>query len=104
MTRRIALIPSHVIFAMILLAALAICSTAIRRSRAQLTVSTLHYQQMSAEIDVMRRSNASLVREISRITSDPAVIESSARARLGMVRANDIVIPITSLHSNSFVR
>jgi len=99
--QRLALIPSRVILGMILLAALGICSTVIRRSRTQLAASALQYQRMSSEIDSMRRSNASLAVEIGRMASDPAVIESSARARLGMVRANDIVVPIGSLESSS---
>ena len=99
--QRLAPIPSRVILGMILLAAVGICSTVMHRSRAQLMVSALQYQRMSSEIDVMRRSNASLAVEIGRMASDPVVIESSARARLGMVRANDIVVPIGSLESSS---
>src|SRR5438552_11910286 len=99
--QRLAPIPSRVILGMILLAALGICSTVIHRSRAQLIASALQYQRMSSEIDVMRRSNASLAVEVGRMASDPVVIESSARARLGMVRANDIVVPIGSLESSS---
>ena len=99
--QRLALIPSRVILGMILLAALGVCSTVIHRSRTQLTASALQYQRMSSEIDFMRRSNASLAVEIGRMASDPAVIESSSRARLGMVRANDIVVPIGSLESSS---
>ena len=99
--QRLTQIPSRVILGMILLAAVGICSTVIHRSRAQLTTSALQYQQMTSEIDVMRRSNASLAVEIGRMASDPTVIESSARARLGMVRANDIVVPIRSLESSS---
>jgi len=99
--QRLTLIPSRVILGMILLAALGVCSTVIHRSRTQLTASALQYQRMSSEIDSIRRSNASLVVEIGRMAKDPAVIESSARARLGMVRANDIVVPIGSLESSS---
>src|SRR5205814_9480868 len=99
--QRLTLIPSRVILGMILLAALGVCSTVIHRSRAQLTTSSLQYQRMSSEIDFIRRSNASLAVEIGGMASDPAVIESSARARLGMVRANDIVVPIGSLEPSS---
>jgi cell division protein FtsB len=99
--QRLALIPPRAILGMILLAAVGICSTVIHRSRAQFTASALQYQRMTSEIDVMRRSNSSLAVEIGRMASDPAVIESSARARLGMVRANDIVVPIGSLGSSS---
>src|SRR5207244_13082137 len=99
--QRLALIPSRVSLGMILLAALGICSTVIHRSRTQLTASGLQYQQMSSEIDFIRRSNASLAAEIGRMASDPTVIESSARARLGMARATDIVVPNGSLDSSS---
>jgi|SRR6266508_4573453 len=99
--RRSALIPSGVIFGMILLAAVGICSTVIYRSRAELAASASQYQRLSSEVDIIRRSNALLTVEITRMISDPAVIESSARARLGMVRKNDIVVPIGSLESSS---
>jgi len=99
--QRLALVPFRVVLGMILLAALGICSTVIHRSRTQLKASALQYQRISSEIDSMRRSNTSLAVDIGRIASDPTVIESSARARLGMVRANDIVVPIGSLESSS---
>ncbi len=87
--RRSALIPSGVIFGMILLAAVGICSTVIYRSRAELAASASQYQRLSSEVDIIRRSNALLTVEITRMT------------RLGMVRKNDIVVPIGSLESSS---
>jgi cell division protein FtsB len=54
---------------------------------------------MTSEIDALRRSNASLQIEIHRITTDPETIESAARERLGMVRPNDIVVPIKEIRS-----
>ena len=95
---------------MVLLASLAICSTVITRTRAELKASSLQYGRMAAEIDTMRRSNAALQTEIHRISSDPRMIESAARSRLGMVKPDDIVVPIKSVESNansgmlSFVR
>ncbi len=56
---------------------------------------------MATEIDAMHRSNASLQTEIRRMTGDPGMIESVARERLGMVRPNDIVVPIESIQSVS---
>jgi cell division protein FtsB len=104
------LVPSWIFLAMILIATLGICSTVVMRSRSELKVSALQFDRMTAEIDVIRRSNASLQVEIHRMTNDPAMIESAARARLGMVRPNDIVVPMESVRpvSNfgtlSFVR
>ncbi len=91
------LIPSWVFLAMILIATLGICSTVIVRSRAELKASTLEYGRMSSEIASMRRSNTSLQVEIRRMASDPSTIESAARERLGMVRPNDIVVPVESI-------
>ena len=82
---------------MILMATLGICSTVIVRSRAELKASTLEYRLISSEIASMHRSNTSLQVEIRRMASDPGTIESAARERLGMVRPNDIVVPIESI-------
>jgi len=95
------LVPSWIFLAMILIATLGICSTVIIRSRAELKASSLQFDRMTSEIDAVRRSNASLQVEIRRMTSDPAMIESAARERLGMVRPTDIVVPMESVRSVS---
>lgn len=95
-------IPSWVFLAMILLATLGICSTVIVRSRAELKASTLEYSRMGSEITSMRRSNSSLQVEIRRIASDPGTIEWAARERLGMVRPNDIIVPLESFPASNF--
>jgi cell division protein FtsB len=95
------LVPSWIFLAMILIATLGICSTVIIRSRAELKASSLQFDRMTSEIDAVRRSNASLQVEIRRMTSDPVMIESTARERLGMVRPNDIVVPMESVRSVS---
>ena len=104
------LIPSWVLLAMILIATLGICSTVVMRSRAELKASSLQFDRMTSEIDAIRRTNASLQVEIHRMTNDPSMIESAARERLGMVRPNDIVLPmesvrpVSNLGALSFVR
>ena len=95
------LIPSWIFLAMILIATLGICSTVVMRARAELKASSLQFDRMTSEIDALRRSNASLQVEIHRMTTDPGTIESAARERLGMVRPNDIVVPIESIRSGS---
>jgi cell division protein FtsB len=95
------LIPSWVFLAMILIATLGICSTVVKRSRAELKASSLQFDRMTSEVDALRRSNASLQVEIRRMASDPGMIESAARERLGMVRPNEIVVPIESTRSAS---
>ena len=94
-------VPSGVILGMIILAGLGICSTVIMRTRAELEGSILQYQRMSSEINARRRANAELQLDIHRMTDDPTMIESAARNRLGMVRPNDIVVPVQLISSVS---
>lgn len=98
---RLGLIPSWIFLGMILLATLGICSTVILRTRAESKASSLQYQRMAADIDTARRANESLQLEIRRMTTDPNIIESAARTRLGMVRPDDIVIPVDSVKQGS---
>jgi cell division protein FtsB len=107
--RAITFIPSWIFLAMILLAGVGICSTVNLRARSQLHSAEVQFNQMSSEIGLMRRSNLALQLEIRRMTTEPAMIESAARARLGMVRPTDIIVPIesrsrTNLATLSFVR
>ena len=84
------------------MATLAICSTVIMRTRAEAQASTLELQRLGAEVETTRQVNESLKIEIRRMTSDPNMIETAARARLGMVRPNDVVVPVESVqHSSS---
>jgi cell division protein FtsB len=67
------------------------------RSRAELKASSSQFDRITTQVDALRRSNASLQIEIHRMTTDPATIEAAARERLGMVRPNDIVVPVESI-------
>jgi cell division protein FtsB len=100
--RWVGIVPSWIILGMILLATLAICSTVIMRTRTEAQASALELQRVGAEVETTRQVNESLKIEIRRMTSDPNMIETAARARLGMVRPNDIVVPVESVqHSSS---
>lgn len=94
-------IPSWIFLAMILVATLGICSTVIVRSKAELKASTIEYGRMTNEVADIRKTNSSLQSEIHRIATDPFTIESTARERLGMVRPNDVVVPIESARPTS---
>ena len=103
------LLPSWIYLAMIIIAAAAICVTVNFRGHTQLSAAERQFRQMETEIANLGRVNASLETEILRITTEPASIESAARARLGMVRPTDVVVPLQSrsaanLASISFVR
>ncbi len=49
---------------------------------------------MSMDVEQLRNTNASIQREVEQLRTNPRAIESAARARLNMVRANEIVVPI----------
>jgi cell division protein FtsB len=105
----VTLLPSWIYLAMIIIAAAAICLTVNFRGHTQLNSAEWQFRQMEKEIATLRRANASLQTEVIRITTEPATIESAARARLGMVRPTDVVVPLqsrsaTNLASISFVR
>lgn len=105
----ITFVPSWIYLAMILMAASAICITVNLRGRTEASSAVMQFNQLSSDIEAMRRSNSQLELEVRQITSEPGIIESAARARLGMVRPTDIVVPIksqsgTSLTTLSLVR
>ena len=94
---------------MIVLAGVAICSTVNFRASSERVASETQFSRLSSEVESLRATNGLLQTEIQRMNSDPAIIESAARARLGMVRPTDIVVPIApvsgaNLATLSFVR
>ncbi|MFN2577345.1 MAG: septum formation initiator family protein [Pyrinomonadaceae bacterium] len=100
-------VPSWTILASVLLAASAICATVVVRSRAEFRSFASQRETLASEIDLVRGANASLQVDIHRLTHDPNAIELAARERLGMVKANDVVVPMESINSSrtvSFVR
>ena len=94
-------IPSWVILTMIVLATTAICGAAVLRSRVELSASSVQRQKIESEIQSLREVNQGLQRDIQRLTKDPNAIELAARERLGMVKANDVVVTMDSIQSSS---
>lgn len=92
--RRGGIIPSWVIFGMIILATSAICATVILRTQARMSVASQQYVQMQTSVEGLRSGNEALRREIEQLHSNPRTIEAAARTRLNLVRANEIVIPV----------
>ncbi len=99
--RRLSAIPSWTILAMIILATTAVCSAVIVRSRAEFRNSVQQLSRLTSEADSLRHGNADLQLQIQRLTSDTSAIELAARERLGMVRPDDVVLPIESISFNS---
>jgi cell division protein FtsL len=90
--RRGGIIPSWVIFGMIILATAFLCGAATMRTRAEMRNATAQYQEMDKEVETLRNGNAALEMEVKRLSTDNRTIESAARDRLKMVRANEYVV------------
>lgn len=92
--RRGGIIPSWVIFGMIILATFAVCVTVTARTRARMKMASQQYVKMQTAVETLRSNNRSLRKEVEQLRTDPRTIESAARSRLNMVRANEIVVPL----------
>ncbi|HSS19577.1 MAG TPA: septum formation initiator family protein [Pyrinomonadaceae bacterium] len=92
--RRGGVIPSWVIFGMIILGTFSICVAVTMRTRAKMSLASEQYVRMQTDVDELRSFNQSLRLEIDKLRSDPRTIETAARTRLNMVRANEIVVPV----------
>lgn len=92
--RRGGIIPSWVVFGMILLATFAVCVTVNMRTRAKFQVAAQQFSVMQTDVETLRNVNQSLKAEVERLRNDPGAIESAARARLNMVRSNEYVVPV----------
>ncbi len=92
--RRGGIIPSWVIFGMIILATFAVCVTVTMRTRAEMNTASHQYVSIQASVEELRSGNQALRVEVDQLRNDPRAIEAAARSRLNMVRANEIVVPV----------
>jgi cell division protein FtsB len=92
--RRGGIIPSWVVFGMILLATFAVCVTVNMRTRAKVQVAAQQLTAMQTDVEALRTVNQSLKSEVEKLRTDPRAIETAARARLNMVRSNEFVVPV----------
>ena len=92
--RRGGIIPSWVVFGMILLATLAVCVTVNMRTRARVNVAAQQLTVMQTDVEGLRSMNQSLKSDLERLRTDPRTIELAARAHLNMVRSNEFVVPV----------
>ena len=92
--RRGGIIPSWVVFGMIILATFAICITVTARTRTRLKIASEQFVKIRTDVETLRMGNAVLRVEVEKLRNDPQTIEAAARRRLNMVRANEIVVPI----------
>jgi len=92
--RRGGIVPSWVVFGMILLATFAVCVTVNMRTHAKIQVAAQQFSAIQTDVDALRNVNQSLKAEVERLRNDPRTIESAARASLNMVRSNEYVVPV----------
>ena len=92
--RRGGIIPSWVVFGMILLATLAVCVTVNMRTRARFQIAQQQFSMMESDVETLRTINQSLKADVEQLRNDPRAIESAARANLNMVRSNEYVVPV----------
>lgn len=92
--RRGGIIPSWVVFGMVILATFALCATVTMRTRAEMRGASQQHEKLKADVETLRHSNGALEQEVSNLQSNPRAIETAARTRLGMVKANEIVVPV----------
>ena len=92
--RRGGIIPSWVVFGMILLATFAVCVTVNMRTRAKVQIAAQQLNSMQTDVEALRSVNQSLKTEVQRLRTDPRTIELAARAQLNMVRSNEFVVPV----------
>jgi len=88
------IIPSWVLFGMIMLATLAVCATVTMRTRARMNTASEQFVKMQSDVQTLRDTNNLLKFEVEELRNNPRAIESAARKRLNMVRENEILVPI----------
>jgi len=92
--RRGGLVPSWVVFGMVLLATFAVCVTVNMRTHAKFQVAAQQLSSMQTDVEVLRTLNQSLKADVERLRNDPRAVESAARERLNMIRDNEYVVPV----------
>jgi cell division protein FtsB len=92
--KRGGVIPSWVVFGMVLLATLAVCVTVNMRTHAKVQIAAQQLSSMQTDVEALRNVNQSLKAEVQSLRTDPRTIEVAARARLNMVRSNEYVVPV----------
>jgi len=87
-------IPSWVVFCTIMLATFAVCITMTMRTHARMVSAEQEFGQLSTDVEKIRSQNAALRQEVGRLSDDPRAIETAARDRMNMTRANEVVYPL----------
>jgi len=92
--RRGGVIPSWVVFGMIILATFAVCVTVNMRTRAKVQLASSQFASMQNDVESLRNVNRALQLDVERLRNDPRSIELAARNNLNMIRSNEFIVPI----------
>lgn len=92
--RRGGILPSWVIFGMILLATAAVCVTVNMRTKAKAQLAAMQFSTMESDVKSLREVNQALRVEVQKLKTDPRTIELAARSRLNMIRGNEYLVPV----------
>ena len=79
---------------MVIVTMFALCLTVTLRTHAEAQTAASHHASVSAEVETLRDTNTELLRRVEQLRTDPRTIEDAARERLGMVRPNDVIVPV----------
>lgn len=93
-TRSGRLISPLAVFSIVVITMFALCFTVTMRTHTELQTASAHYENVNAEVEALRNTNTELKHQVKRLHTDPRAIEDAAREQLGMVRPNDIIVPI----------
>lgn len=88
------LVSPFAVFSMVIITMCALCFTVTRRTHAEMQTAETHFASINAEVEALRNTNSDLKQQVQRLHTDPRAIEAAARERLGMVRPNDIIVPV----------
>lgn len=88
------LVSSFAVFTMVIITMFALCFTVTMRTHAEMRTAATQYETMTTEVESLRNTNTALKQQVERLRTDPRAIETAARERLGMVRPNDIIVPV----------
>jgi cell division protein FtsB len=77
-----------------MLATFAVCITMTMRTHAKMLSAEQEFGQLSTDVEKIRSRNEALRQEVSRLSDDPRAIETAARDRMNMTRANEVVYPL----------
>lgn len=86
--------PSYILTSFIIVALFVLCFTVTGRTQFKLETAAGQQAQMSGQVEALRNANLMLKQQVADLSTNPRAIEAAARTQLGMVRANEIVIPV----------